>query len=200
MPPCEEIFLKFWLRNGAFWSTEKCCILHFFRFLIFHPFSHGGQLTPFAPMCGRPWEGVWYLRFVACSWNCGMSSGLHLLCSDYLPGVQQAVGWPLSLGSRRSPLRRNATLLNAAAAAVFIGDRITHVSQTCSAALRSSPDTHSHDSLHIRARHTYRLTFVEILTRTRWIVAYRNRERIWFTDHFIVVNQYVCESCVWQLL
>ena len=97
-------------------------------------------------MCGRPWEGVWYLRFVACSWNCGMSSGLHLFCSDYLPGVQQAVGWPLSLGSRRSPLRRNATLLNAAAAAVFIGDRITHVSQTCSAALRSSPDTHSHDT------------------------------------------------------
>ena len=26
-----------------------------FRFLIFHPFFQGGQLTPFAPMCGRPW-------------------------------------------------------------------------------------------------------------------------------------------------
>ena len=25
-----------------------------FRFLIFHPFFQGGQLTPFAPMCGRP--------------------------------------------------------------------------------------------------------------------------------------------------
>ena len=25
-----------------------------FRFLIFHPFLQGGQLTPFAPMCGRP--------------------------------------------------------------------------------------------------------------------------------------------------
>ena len=25
-----------------------------FRFLIFHPFFQVGQLTPFAPMCGRP--------------------------------------------------------------------------------------------------------------------------------------------------
>ena len=31
----------------------------FFRFLIFHPFSRGGgQLTPFAPMCGPPWNHV----------------------------------------------------------------------------------------------------------------------------------------------
>ena len=26
------------------------------RFLNFHPFFQGGQLTPFAPMCGRPWK------------------------------------------------------------------------------------------------------------------------------------------------
>ena len=25
-----------------------------FRFLIVHPFFQEGQLTPFAPMCGRP--------------------------------------------------------------------------------------------------------------------------------------------------
>jgi len=29
-----------------------------FRFLIFHSFFHGGQLTPFAPMCGRPWASL----------------------------------------------------------------------------------------------------------------------------------------------
>ena len=28
--------------------------MHIFVFLIFHPFFQGGQLTPFAPMCGRP--------------------------------------------------------------------------------------------------------------------------------------------------
>ena len=30
-------------------------LLLLFRFLIFHPFFQGGQLTPFASMCGRPW-------------------------------------------------------------------------------------------------------------------------------------------------
>jgi len=27
-----------------------------FHFLVFHPFFRGNQLTPFAPMCGRPWS------------------------------------------------------------------------------------------------------------------------------------------------
>jgi len=34
---------------------RKLVFFECFRFLIFHPFfKGGGQLTPFAPMCGRP--------------------------------------------------------------------------------------------------------------------------------------------------
>jgi len=85
MPPCrlrQKKILKIWLRNGAFWSIseqmcgqhsavlytclpwllskyntdiESCSFFACLRFLIFHPLFQGGQLTPFAPMCGRPW-------------------------------------------------------------------------------------------------------------------------------------------------
>jgi len=34
---------------------QKTALFACFRFLIFHSFFHGGQLTPFAPKCGRPW-------------------------------------------------------------------------------------------------------------------------------------------------
>ena len=33
----------------------KTALFACFRFLIFHPFFQGGQLTPSAPMCGCPW-------------------------------------------------------------------------------------------------------------------------------------------------
>ena len=71
--------LKIWLRNGTFWSIgdlnkyvvsiapfstpaftphqppiRKLLFFACFRYLIFHPFSRG-SLTPFAPVCGRPW-------------------------------------------------------------------------------------------------------------------------------------------------
>ena len=37
-------------------KTAVFCMFSFFYF--FHPFFQGGQLTPFAPMCGRPCLGV----------------------------------------------------------------------------------------------------------------------------------------------
>ena len=44
--------------------TQKTALFACFRFLIFHPFFPGDQLTPFAPMCGRPCETVLtFLRF-----------------------------------------------------------------------------------------------------------------------------------------
>jgi len=41
-PDCSQMF-------------RKLLLFCMFRFLIFHPFFQGGQLAPFAPMCGRPW-------------------------------------------------------------------------------------------------------------------------------------------------
>ena len=35
--------------------VQKTALFCMFSLLIFHPFSRVGQLTPFAPMCGRPW-------------------------------------------------------------------------------------------------------------------------------------------------
>ena len=35
--------------------SENCSFLHVFAFQFFIHFSRRGQLTPFAPMCGRPW-------------------------------------------------------------------------------------------------------------------------------------------------
>jgi len=35
-------------------SSENWSFFAYFRFLIFHPFFQEGQLTPFAPVCGRP--------------------------------------------------------------------------------------------------------------------------------------------------
>jgi len=58
-----EVYLNKYVVSIAPFSTpaftphprsENCCFACF-RFLIFHPFFKGGQLTPFAPMCGRPW-------------------------------------------------------------------------------------------------------------------------------------------------
>ena len=44
--------------------TQKTALFACFRFLIFYPFFPGDQLTPFAPMCGRPCETVLtFLRF-----------------------------------------------------------------------------------------------------------------------------------------
>jgi len=39
---------------------QKTALFACFRFLIFHPYFQGGQLTPFVPMCGRPW--TYYVR------------------------------------------------------------------------------------------------------------------------------------------
>ena len=40
-------------------AIQKTALFACIRFLIFHPFSRGGgQLTPFAPMCGRPWHSA----------------------------------------------------------------------------------------------------------------------------------------------
>jgi len=36
-------------------NIQKTVLFARFLLLIFHPFVQGGQLTPFAPMCGRPW-------------------------------------------------------------------------------------------------------------------------------------------------
>ena len=80
MPPCRlrqnklwkfdyemvhsEIYLNKYVVSIAPFSTpaftpppiQKTALFACFRFLIFHPFFQGGQLTPFAPMCGRPWS------------------------------------------------------------------------------------------------------------------------------------------------
>ena len=53
MPPCRlrrRKFSKIWLRNGAFWSTEKCSFSHVIAFLIFHPFFQGVS-WPHLPLC-----------------------------------------------------------------------------------------------------------------------------------------------------
>jgi len=45
-------------------QTQKTALFACFRSLIFHPFSRwGGQLTPFVPMCGRPWLRSIKFRF-----------------------------------------------------------------------------------------------------------------------------------------
>ena len=55
-----EVYLNKYVVSIAPFSTPACpdCSLFVcFRFLIFFiHFSKGGQLTPFAPMCGRPWN------------------------------------------------------------------------------------------------------------------------------------------------
>ena len=35
-------------------NIENCSFLYVFAFYFFHPFFQGGQLIPFAPICGRP--------------------------------------------------------------------------------------------------------------------------------------------------
>ena len=54
LPPEAKKILKIWLRNGAFWSNEKCSFCMFSLFNFSSIFPGGGQLTTFAPMCGRP--------------------------------------------------------------------------------------------------------------------------------------------------
>ena len=59
-----EVYLNKYMVSIAPFSTpaftpppvRKLLFFACFRFLIFHPFFQGGQLTPFAPMCGRPWS------------------------------------------------------------------------------------------------------------------------------------------------
>ena len=86
--------LRIWQRNGAFWSIsewicgqhsavlytclpwllskyniniENCSFCMFSLFNFSSIFAREGQLTPFAPMCGRPWCGLWAIlrKYVA---------------------------------------------------------------------------------------------------------------------------------------
>jgi len=58
-----EVYLNKYVVSIAPFSTpaftpppfRKLVFFACFRFLIFHPFFQGGELTPFAPMCERPW-------------------------------------------------------------------------------------------------------------------------------------------------
>jgi len=62
-----EVYLSKYVVSIAPFSTPACpdcsqniqktAFLHVFCFIIFHPFFQGGQLTPFAPMCGRACVG-----------------------------------------------------------------------------------------------------------------------------------------------
>jgi len=52
-----EVYLNKYLVSIAPFSTppiQKTSLFACFRVLVFHPFFQGGQLTPFAPTCGRP--------------------------------------------------------------------------------------------------------------------------------------------------
>jgi len=62
-------------------SIQKTALFACFRFLIFHPFFQGGQLTPFASMCGRPLPrrcGI-LLHILHVPWSVHMS-GMSVLC------------------------------------------------------------------------------------------------------------------------
>jgi len=53
-----EVYLNKYVVSIAPFSHRTFRKLLFFarfRFLIFYQFFQGDQLTPFAPMCGRPW-------------------------------------------------------------------------------------------------------------------------------------------------
>jgi len=86
-PFAAEKILKIWLRNGAFWSiSEYICGQHsavlytclpwcsqniqktaVFSLFNFSSIFHGGQLTQFAPMCGRPYDRM---RVTSCCCCC----------------------------------------------------------------------------------------------------------------------------------
>ena len=62
-------------------SIQKTELFACFRFLIFHPFFQGGQLTPFASMCGRPLPcrcGI-LLHILHVPWSVHMS-GMSVMC------------------------------------------------------------------------------------------------------------------------
>jgi len=77
-----EVYLNKYVVSIAPFSTSACpdCSQNIqktavffacFRFLIFNPFSRGGgQLTPFATMCGRPWCGRLWHDYNGFSRNC----------------------------------------------------------------------------------------------------------------------------------
>ena len=56
-----EVYLNNYVISIAPFSTpaftqlpiQKTVLFACFRFVIFYPYFQGGQLTPFAPMCGR---------------------------------------------------------------------------------------------------------------------------------------------------
>jgi len=53
-----EVYLNKYVVSIAPFSPppiQKSALFARFRFLIFYQFFQGDQLTPFAPMCGRPW-------------------------------------------------------------------------------------------------------------------------------------------------
>jgi len=57
-----EVYMNKYVVSIAPFSTpaftphiQKTALFACFRFLIFHPLFQGGQLTPLARMCGRPW-------------------------------------------------------------------------------------------------------------------------------------------------
>ena len=57
LPPEAKKILKIWPRNGAFRSRLlKMLFFSMFSLFNFSSIFPGGQLTPFAPMCGRPWS------------------------------------------------------------------------------------------------------------------------------------------------
>jgi len=49
-----EVCLNKYVVSIAPFSTPDCPLFCMFLLFNFHPFFQGGQLTPFAPMCGRP--------------------------------------------------------------------------------------------------------------------------------------------------
>jgi len=80
-----------------FYSALFAC----FCFLIFYPFFQGGQLTPFAPMCGRPWvDGVGGIMFSGCPPVCVCVSASVLARAEAFSNWH-AIGFQLMFICRR---------------------------------------------------------------------------------------------------
>jgi len=58
-----------------------------FSLFNFSSIFQGGQLTPFAPMCGRPWfiaetKQLWIYRFTVYAGNCGVHWSVEIWQTD----------------------------------------------------------------------------------------------------------------------
>ena len=78
-------------------NSQKTVFFACFRFLIFHPFFQGGQLTPFATMCGRPWSTLECVCKTQFTPPAGQTRLNYLVCIGSTPRSKSAFTKRLSI-------------------------------------------------------------------------------------------------------